>query len=141
MNPLASTKCAARLLMALAAVSGLFLTAGCSSSNKVSTNSEGFTNASLTGTYVFSVECGDVNNIVSADHFPYANLPLNTVKQLDISGIVPAVAGIAYDSRGRLWIWTGDFAVPVSFCYDAYVLDSCSMNLFLTDAFDGVRIS
>jgi hypothetical protein len=94
-----------------------------------------------TGTYVFSVECVDVNNIVSADHFPYANLPLNTVKQLDISGIVPAVAGIAYDSRGRLWIWTGDFAVPVSFCYDAYVLDSSSMNLFLTDAFDGVRIS
>jgi hypothetical protein len=75
-----------------------------------------------TGTYVFSVECVDVNNIVSADRFPYANLPLNTAKQLDISGLVPAVAGIAYDSRGRLWIWTGDFAVPVSFCYDAFLI-------------------
>ena len=54
MNPLASTKCAGRLLMALAAFTSILLIAGCSSSSKTPTNPEGFTNASLTGTYVFS---------------------------------------------------------------------------------------
>jgi hypothetical protein len=55
MNPLASSKCAGRLLMALAAISGIFLTAGCGSgSGIVPTNPVGFSNSSLNGTYVFS---------------------------------------------------------------------------------------
>ena len=55
MNPLASSKCARRLLMALAAISGIFLTAGCgSSSSPPPINPVGFSKSSLTGTYVFS---------------------------------------------------------------------------------------
>jgi len=38
MNPLASTKCAGRLLMALAAFTSILLIAGCSSSSKTPTN-------------------------------------------------------------------------------------------------------
>ncbi|MGB9234473.1 MAG: hypothetical protein WCC04_08665 [Terriglobales bacterium] len=55
MNPLASTKYAPRLFMALAAIAGILFAAGCGSSNSITPpNQEGFTNASLTGTYVFS---------------------------------------------------------------------------------------
>jgi len=53
MNPLAFTKCAARLLMALAAIAGLFLMAGCgSSSSLIKTLGGGFSTSSLKGQYV-----------------------------------------------------------------------------------------
>jgi hypothetical protein len=62
MNPLTSHKCARRVLMALAAVSGIFLAVGCgSSNNNPPINPVGFNNASLTGTYVFSSTGVDVN--------------------------------------------------------------------------------
>jgi hypothetical protein len=55
MNPLASIKCASRVLVALAAVSGVIFAVGCGSSNSAPpVNPVGFTNGSLTGTYVFS---------------------------------------------------------------------------------------
>lgn len=69
MNPLASTKCAARLLMTLAVISGLFLTAGCGSSSKTATNPQGFSVASLNGTYVISVSGTDVNTTASTASF------------------------------------------------------------------------
>jgi hypothetical protein len=73
MNPLASTKCAARLLMALAAVSGLFLTAGCgSSSSKTATNPQGFSVASLNGTYVISISGTNVDGSGNVDPFAIA---------------------------------------------------------------------
>ena len=61
MNPLASAKCAGRLLMALAAVSALLFAAGCTSSTSTSTNKQGFTNSSFSGTYVISIQGTDVN--------------------------------------------------------------------------------
>ncbi|MFZ0797274.1 MAG: hypothetical protein WCA13_11995 [Terriglobales bacterium] len=55
MNPHACSKCAGRLFMALAAISSILLMAACgSSSSGPKLNTVGFTNASLTGTYVFS---------------------------------------------------------------------------------------
>src|SRR5277367_5291314 len=56
MNPLASIKCASRVLVALAAVSGVIFAVGCGSSSPspVPPPSGGFTNSSLNGTYVFS---------------------------------------------------------------------------------------
>jgi hypothetical protein len=52
MNPLASTKCARRAVMALAAVSGIFLLAGCGSSNPIVTSlGGGFSKSSLSGQY------------------------------------------------------------------------------------------
>src|SRR5713101_2964417 len=55
MNPIASSKCARRVLMALAAISGIFLIAGCGSGSPVIVKG-GFSNASLKGTYSFTVK-------------------------------------------------------------------------------------
>ncbi len=72
MNPLASTKCASRVLMALAAISGIFLMAGCSSSSSsVPPNQQGFSNSSLTGTYVISIAGTDVNTTAN-EAVPFA---------------------------------------------------------------------
>src|SRR5277367_1105546 len=54
MNPLSSLKCASRVLTTLAAISGIFLTVGCGSSSSTPPNQNGFSNSSLSGTYVFS---------------------------------------------------------------------------------------
>jgi hypothetical protein len=55
MNPHASTQRAGRLLMALAAITGIILMAACGSNNSfVPPNPVGFGDGSLTGTYVFS---------------------------------------------------------------------------------------
>ena len=60
MNPLASTKCARRGLMALAAMTSIFLTVGCgSSSSSPAPNPVGFGLGSLNGTYVFSSQGAD----------------------------------------------------------------------------------
>ncbi len=61
MNPLASPKCARRLVMALAAISGIFLSVGCGSNPITQPNNQGFSNSSLTGTYVFSSQGSDTN--------------------------------------------------------------------------------
>jgi hypothetical protein len=62
MNPLASTKCARRVLIALAAVSGLFFAVGCgNSSSTPPINPVGFSTSSLSGTYVFSSEGVDAD--------------------------------------------------------------------------------
>ena len=76
MNPLASTKCAARLLMALAAISSILLMAACGSgSGFVATNPVGFSDSSLNGTYVFSSQGSDV-----------AGAPLNIAGTLVANG-------------------------------------------------------
>jgi hypothetical protein len=54
MNPLASSKCARRVLMALAAISGIFLTAGCGSSGSIQSLGGGFSNSSLKGQFVIA---------------------------------------------------------------------------------------
>jgi hypothetical protein len=62
MNPLGSPKCAGRLLMALATISSILLIAGCSSSSSgPAPNNSGFSNSSLTGTYVFSSSGADAS--------------------------------------------------------------------------------
>ncbi len=67
MNPLGSPKCAGRLLMALAAISSILMIAGCGSSSSGPTpNNSGFSDSSLTGTYVFSSSGDD------ADGYPLA---------------------------------------------------------------------
>ena len=66
MNPLASTKCARRLLMALAAMTGVLLIAGCGSSGTHVVVTGAFTNASLKGTYSFAVKGFGFNNGTSA---------------------------------------------------------------------------
>jgi len=60
MNPLARTKCAGGLLMALAAVSSILLMAACgSSNNSPAPNQVGFGLGTLNSTYVFSSQGSD----------------------------------------------------------------------------------
>jgi hypothetical protein len=68
MNPHASSKCARRLFMALAAIAGIMFLAGCGSSNSNSGNTQGFGVANLSGTYVFSSTGLDGNG----DYLAYA---------------------------------------------------------------------
>jgi hypothetical protein len=62
MNPLASTKCVRRIIMALAAISGIFLAIGCGSSSSTSPNSNGFGKSNLSGTYVIAVSGLDITS-------------------------------------------------------------------------------
>ena len=63
MNPHAFCKCAGRLLMALAATTGILLMAACGSgSGSPAPNNNGFSNSSLKGTYVLSISGTDVNS-------------------------------------------------------------------------------
>src|ERR1700730_11222812 len=61
MNPLPSSKCARRVLVALAAISGIFLTVGCGSSGLIHSLGGGFSKSSLKGQYVISQTGTGVN--------------------------------------------------------------------------------
>jgi hypothetical protein len=67
MNPLASSKCARRLLMALAAISGIFLTAGCGSSGSIQSLGGGFSKASLKGQYVIAQTGIGINQLLTSN--------------------------------------------------------------------------
>jgi hypothetical protein len=54
MNPLASSKCARRSLIALAAMTGILFTVGCGSSGSIPSLGGGFSNSKLKGQYVIS---------------------------------------------------------------------------------------
>jgi hypothetical protein len=70
MNPLASPKCARRLLTALATISGIFFTVACGSGNPITPpNNQGFSNSNFTGTYVLSVSGTDVNLNANTESF------------------------------------------------------------------------
>jgi hypothetical protein len=108
MNPLASTKCAGRLLMALAAFTSILLIAGCGNSSSTSTNPEGFTNASLTGTYVISMSGTDINS--SDDIVPFAivgtitstgNGTLTGTIDIDDPGNIGVVPGVVISSSSN----------------------------------------
>jgi hypothetical protein len=66
MNSLPSSKCATRVLMALAAITGILLTIGCGSSGNSVIVKGGFTNANLKGTYSFTVKGYGFNNNTTA---------------------------------------------------------------------------
>ena len=74
MNPLASTKSVRHVLMALAAITSIFLTVGCGTSgSSIPPLGGGFTNASLKGQYVIAQTGIGVNQAVtSSDPFSEA---------------------------------------------------------------------
>ena len=63
MYPLASPfRYASRIFMALAAITGIFLTVGCGSNSNGTPNQNGFTNSNFSGTYVIAVSGTDINS-------------------------------------------------------------------------------
>lgn len=92
------------------------------------------------GTYVITLQCAGPNNTVLADAVPYPNFALAPKAQFDLSSIVPQILGLSFDERGRLWVWSGEFAIPLTFSYDAYLLDAPSQSIYLTDQVKGLVI-
>ncbi|MGB6630845.1 MAG: hypothetical protein WBE52_06370 [Terriglobales bacterium] len=149
MNPLTSLKCAGRLFMALAAVSGIFLTAGCGTSGSTAPNNNGFSNSSLTGTYVISISGTDVNSAGNEVFFAIAgsvtadgngNITGGTVDINDANlpspGVFPGQAltaskySITSDGRG-----TGTLITPQGTFGLDFILTSSSHGLI--SRFDG----
>lgn len=93
------------------------------------------------GTYVVTLESIDMAGLLTADRFPYPNLNVNVVSTLDLTTILPEAKGIARDSLEQLWIWTGTYAIPVQLHFDAYIYDSNSRTVFLTDPFEQVKVA
>jgi hypothetical protein len=93
------------------------------------------------GTYVFSLECEDQYYQVTSDRYPFLNATLDPQSLVDLSDLVSQVQGVAYDSREGLWIWDGNFAIPIKLSYDAYIFDRDSSTVYLTDHFDQVRLT
>jgi hypothetical protein len=87
----------------------------------------------MIGTYVLMLECMGNGQTAIADEVPYPNLATPVINTYDLSSIVPAIQGIAYDVMGRLWVWTGSNAR-----YDGYILDPNSLAIYLTDTYDSV---
>jgi hypothetical protein len=72
MNPLAPYKFVGRLLMALVALTSMFWMTACGSGSSITPpNNEGFSDGSLTGTYVISMSGTDVNT-ASDEEFTFA---------------------------------------------------------------------
>lgn len=69
MNSPASIKCAGRVLMALAAISGIFFTAGCGSSGTSVVVNGGFSNANLKGSYAYTLKGYGFNANSNAANF------------------------------------------------------------------------
>ena len=92
------------------------------------------------GTYVMTLQCAGPDNTVLVDSVPYPNFALTPKAQFDLSGIVPSISGLSFDGRGRLWVWSGEFALPLAFNYDAYLLDAGTQSIYLTDQVQGLVI-
>jgi hypothetical protein len=92
----------------------------------------------MIGTYVLMLECMGNGQTAIADEVPYPNLATPVINTYDLSSIVPAIQGIAYDVMGRLWVWTGSNAVAIKPRYDGYILDPNSLAIYLTDTYDSV---
>jgi hypothetical protein len=87
------------------------------------------------GTYVISLEILGAFNAKTVDVFPYSNLAINSLATINLANLVPAIQGIAFDAYDRLWIWTGDFAVPIKLSYDAYLWDPSTRTIYTTDKY------
>jgi hypothetical protein len=93
-----------------------------------------------TGTYVITLQCTGSGNTILSDSFPYPNFALAPKAKFDLSSILPTIKGLSFDDRGRLWVWTGTYAIPLEITYNAYVLDASSQSIYLTDSVQGLVI-
>ena len=145
MNPLVFTKWAGRVFTVLAAITSILFAVGCGSGNGFTkTNPVGFSNSSLSGTYVLSISGTDVNvsantasffaivGTISADG--KGNIQGGTVdiNDADLGGtgvfvaqaLSPSTYTIGADGRG-----TGTLVTPVGKFGVDFVLSSNSHGL------------
>lgn len=93
------------------------------------------------GTWLFALETIDQSGHLSADKAPYLHAALAPLVSFDLTGVAPQLAAAWFDSRERLWLWTGDLLIPAVFRYDSYVFDADSQSVYLTDSYDEVRLA
>lgn len=95
----------------------------------------------MTGSYMFILECQDNNGVVTHDSVPFESQAFSPEVSIDITTMFDDVAGMAFDSYGTLWVWTGSFALPIKIRYNGYVIDAPNKTIYVTDAFDTLTIS
>lgn len=146
MNSLASTKCARRVLTALAAITGIFLAVGCSNSNnQPPVNPVGFSNSSLSGTYVFSSQGLDndafplnVAGTLMADG--NKGIRGGTIDVIDAGLTTPPTTAAQTITSGSYFVNTdGRGQAALKSAYGTYVLDFVltSTSHGLVTEFDG----
>ena len=142
MNPVASSKCVTRLLMALAAISGIFLTAGCGSGGGLILPIGGsFSNSSLKGQYVIAQTGIELNQaltsndpfsettVFTADGSGHLTIPVDDFDQDGILYTVPQqspLAGtysIASDGTGSLFFNSSSYAITMIDDSHFYVIE------------------
>lgn len=94
-----------------------------------------------TGTYLISIEMLGTFNAKTTDVFPFPNFAANMLATIDVSNTVPSVQGLAFDAYDKLWLWTGQFAVPIHISYDAYVWDPSTRTIYATDKYTQLVIT
>lgn len=92
------------------------------------------------GTYSITLEMLDTSNVKTYDLFVYGNFDFTCLANIDLSTLVPEIKGIAFDAYDRLWVWTGDFVVPLKISYDGYIFDPNTRILYMTDAYTRIWI-
>jgi hypothetical protein len=139
MNPLASSKCARRLLMALAAISGIFLTAGCGSSGSIQSLGGGFSNSSLKGQYVISQTGIGINQaltsnapfsetiVFTADGGGHLTIPVDDFNQggtpYSLTSSLTGTYSIASDGTGSLLFNSSNYAITMIDDSHFYVIE------------------
>lgn len=95
----------------------------------------------MTGSYIFTLECQDAGGNLTIDVVPYQSQTFSPLVTIDLSTMFDNIAGMAFDSYNRLWIWTGSFAIPIKLLYDGYVFDPSGKIIYTTDLYDTLTIS
>jgi len=94
-----------------------------------------------TGDYSFTIQCQDLNGVLTYDTIPYHNSIFTPLASIDISNVVDNVQGMTFDSYGTLWVWTGEFALAMKIVYNGYVLDTASATIYTTEQWDSLTVS
>jgi hypothetical protein len=89
------------------------------------------------GTHTFSIECVSSDGVFT-DKFPYPNLSMDLLASFNLD--TNSISGVAYDSYGQLWIWTGTIAVPVNLTPASYVYDEANKHIYTTIQLDSVDV-
>lgn len=93
------------------------------------------------GDYKFKLQTQDINGVTAFDVVPWRNSSLSPFASIDITDIIDVAKGLTFDSYGKLWVWDGYFAIPLSIHHDAYILDTDSSSIFVTDTYSSLQFS
>lgn len=91
--------------------------------------------------YQFELQMQDTNGVITTDIVPFRNAILNPLKVIGMQSMIDNIAGMAYDSYGKLWLWNGFFALPLIIHNDSYVYDPDTTTLYVTEPFDSLQVT